>query len=221
MVTIPVTILDNFLENPNSIRDWGLSLPFSSSPEGKWPGERTECLSIIHPPLFNHINKKVLALFFENPVEYECYLSFQLIEDYQGEGWVHQDGNLFTFIIYLSEENEINCGTSLYNLKPNKFNFINTQEDFNNLELRNHHHKSKNLTPEIQSIQIQDLKSNYEKNIDVKDKYNRLLCFSSEQIHKANYFSNNLSPRLTLIGFVNKIDNLKAPIIRSKQITMI
>ena len=217
MTTIPVTILDNFLENPNTIRDWGLSLQYHSDPEHNIPGKRTHCLSQLHYPLFNYINKKVLSLFYENPVEYECTLNFQLIEEYQGEGWIHQDQNLFTFIIYLSEENEINCGTSLYNLKLNKFHYINSPTDYDNLLLRNHHHKIKKPTTEIESIQNQDLKLNYEKNLDIKDKYNRLLCFSSEQLHKANNFSNNTSPRLTLIGFVKKINNLNSPIIRSKQ----
>jgi hypothetical protein len=220
MVTIPVTILDNFLENPNSIRDWGLSLPYHSDSEHKVPGKRTNCLSQLHYPLFNYINRKVLSLFYENLVEYECALHFQLIEEYQGEGWIHQDQNLFTFIIYLSEENEINCGTSLYNLKPNKFHYINSSTDYDNLLLRNHHHKIKKPTTEIESIQNQDLKLNYEKNLDIKDKYNRLLCFSSEQLHKANNFSNNTSPRLTLIGFVNKISSCNPPVIRSKQTLM-
>ena len=221
MTTIPVTILDNFLNNPDTIRNWGLSLPFESSDSGRWPGKRTECLSIVHPLLFNYINLKILSLFFENPIEYRCNLCFQLVEDYQGEGWIHQDENLFTFIIYLSEGNEINCGTSLYNLKPDKIYPINSPKDHDNLNLKNSHYQSKTISPEMQKFQSKYLESNYEKSIDIKDKYNRLLCFSSELFHKANYYSNNSSPRLTLIGFIHEINTSSLPIIRSKQTLMV
>lgn len=221
MVTIPVTILDNFLENPNSIRDWGLSLPYTSSPDGRWPGKRTDCLSLIHPPLHDFINRKVLSLFFEEtPKTYITKQYFQLIENYQGEGWVHQDPNLFTYLIYLSKEDKVNCGTSLYTLKPNKVHNINSPQDLNNLSLKTHHHETASISPEVQKIKNHYLSSNYNKTLDVKDMYNRLLCFSSEQFHSANYFNNDKTPRLTLIGFVYNTSKSNIPILRSKQITM-
>ena len=161
MIIVPVTILDNFLDNPDTIRDWGLSLPYTSSSEGRWPGKRTECLSIIHPPLFDYINRKVLSLFFENPLEYKCGLAFQLMEDYPGTGWVHQDGSLFTYIIYLSPENEINCGSSLYELKPNKIHNINSSKDLSDNNLRNEHYKMKIFPPTTQKIKSQIEDTNY------------------------------------------------------------
>ena len=220
MVSIPFTILDGFLDNPNSLRDWGLSLPFTSSPEGRWPGKRTDCLSLIHPPLHDFINRKVLSLFFEEiPKTYKTQQFFQLIENYQGNGWVHQDPNLFTYLIYLSKEDKINCGTSLYTLNPNKIHNINSPQD-HSLHLRKQHHKSKLISPEVQKIKDHNLSSNYNKTLDVKDIYNRLLCFSSEQFHSANYFDNGKTPRLTLIGFVYNISKSNIPILRSKQTTM-
>ena len=56
--------------------------------------------------------------------------------------------------------------------------------------------------------------------LDIKDIYNRLLCFSSDQYHSANNFSNKNSSRLTLIGFIHKINNSNLPILRSKQTLM-
>jgi hypothetical protein len=220
MTTIPITILDDFLDNPDTIRNWGLSLPFESSDDGRWPGKRTECLSKIHPPFYNYINRKILSLFFEDPVNYDGDLTFQLIEDYQGEGWVHQDSNVFTYIIYLSPENEINCGTSLYNLNSKKIHNKNTPDDDNLLSLTRHHHKTKLISPDIENIQKYNLNSNYIKTLDINDKFNRVLCFSAEKFHKANNFSNNTSPRLTLIGFIHKISSSNLPIIRSKQTIM-
>lgn len=220
MTTIPLTILDNFLDNPDAIRDFALSLELTPHPEGKWPGKRSKNISEIHPLFYNYINKKILNLFFEDSIEFKCDLSFQLLEDYQGEGWIHQDPSIFTFIIYLSKEDEVNCGTSLYNLKLDKFHPINSSKDHDFQTSRIDHHKTKFLPIDIQSQKSKYRESHFIKSIDIKDKYNRLLCFSSELFHSANTFSNTKNSRLTLIGFVNYISSCNLPIIRSKQTPM-
>tara|TARA_R110000803_G_scaffold174097_1_gene236721 strand:- start:9 stop:674 length:666 start_codon:yes stop_codon:yes gene_type:complete len=220
MTTIPVTILDNFFDNPDTLRDWGLSLEYKPDPEGRFPGKRTECLSLINTPLYEYLNAKVFSLFFENLIPYECNLYFQLIEGYQGDGWIHQDSDVFTFIIYLSPENEINCGTSLYNLKPNVIFPGNSFEGYNIVNLIRNHYKTKYLSPEIKNIKDQYHESAFNKTLDIKDKYNRLLCFSSELHHNSNDLTNNETSRLTLIGFVRKLHTSNLPIIRSKQTIM-
>ena len=83
---IPTTILDNFLYNPQTIANWGLSQTFTPALHNNWPGKRTECLSILHTPLFDYINKKVLCLFFTEEVNCKSTLRFQLIEDYKNDG---------------------------------------------------------------------------------------------------------------------------------------
>ena len=224
MNVIPATILDGFLENPNAVRDWGLSLEFSSELNGKWPGRRTECLSTIDPSFFSYINNKVLSLFFENNPKFQTQLYFQLIENTLGEGWIHQDPNLFTYIIYLSPENEIDCGTSLYELKPTLHysltpSFIRSNTHIP--QLRNDHHKTGLFPPNLQKSKNQHDTTFFNKILSVKDKYNRLFAFSSENFHSANYLSNNFLPRLTLIGFVIDLSTGKTPSLRSKQTPML
>ena len=219
MTTIPLTILDNFLDNPNTVRDWGLSLNYTSAPNGEWPGKRSELLDKIHPVFFNNINRKVLSLFFENVnvINYKTILHFQQIENYQGKGWIHTDPNLFTFIIYLHESNpKIDCGTTLWSLNSNLVSPINSKEDIFNEDQRHSHHKNEYYPLEYQ----EKWHKNYTKEISIPDKYNRLLAFSSEQPHSANYFDNKLSSRLTLIGFVWDVSNANLPVIRNKQTLM-
>ena len=36
------TVVDNFFDNPDSIRQFGLSLPKTPDDEGRWPGIRSE-----------------------------------------------------------------------------------------------------------------------------------------------------------------------------------
>ena len=118
MTTIPLTVLDDFFPNPNAIKNYALSLEYKHD-QNNIPGKRSEPLHIINPNLFHYTSNKVLSLFFDNYQEiyHEIYLSFQLIEDHPGEGWVHQDPYIFTFIIYLHESNpNVDCGTSLWSL---------------------------------------------------------------------------------------------------------
>ena len=217
MITIPLTIQDNFFDNPNIIKDWGLSLDYKSNPLGSWPGKRTQELYSTHSYLYRYICNKVLSLFFENVynLEYEISLQFQLIENLKGEGWIHQDPNLFTFIIYLSNPNpKIDCGTSIWSLNSNLFSPINNLQDKENNDKQLLHHQNETLEEDAQY----SIRKNFTKEISIPDKYNRLIAFSSEHFHSANFYDNKISPRLTLIGFVNNINRAQLPIVRSKQI---
>jgi len=216
MTTIPLTVLDNFFDNPNTIRDYALSLEYKSDEEN-YPGKRSKPLHILNTDLFHYTNNKVLSLFFTDykEVRYEVYASFQIIEKHPGEGWVHQDPNLFTFIIYLHESNpNINCGTSLWSLNSNVICPIKNEFErsyFN--DKRTAHHLHSKYDKEA----VNSFNRNFTKEISIPDKYNRLVAFSSELFHSANFYDNNLSPRLTLIGFVNNVSNNSLPVIRSKQ----
>ena len=217
MVTIPLTVLDNFFDNPNSIVNWGLSLESRYDVNHTWPGKRTNNLKFVHLPFYKHVCNKVLTLFFENPVEFDIDLRFQLIEEYKGKGWIHQDPTVFTFLIYLHKETpEIDCGTTLWSLDPNLVSPINSEKDLSLFNSRIEHHKNNKFTPEDQSYHYKKFK----KEISIPDKFNRLIAFSSEHFHSANNFDNNSSPRLTLIGFVKNLKTSKLPIIRSKQVTL-
>ena len=220
MTTIPITIVDNFLENPNIIRDWALTLEYKSDSDLKWPGKRTQLLHNIHPFLYNYISSKVLALFFENVynLSFDIDLSFQLIENYTDKGWIHQDPDIFTFIIYLHESNPlIDCGTSIWSLNSNNLYPFNNYEDRNlYVKYSKSHNDSKTLFSKYQ----EDFEKRYTKEISIPDKYNRLIAFSSEHFHSANYYDNEISSRLTLIGFVKQLGAANTPIIRSKKITM-
>ncbi len=217
MVTIPLTVLDNFFDNPNSILNWGLSLEYKQDVDHKWPGKRTGNLKYVHFPFYRHVCNKVLSLFFENPIEYNIDLKFQLIEEYQGKGWIHQDPTIFTFLIYLHKENpKIDCGTTLWNLDPNLVNPVNTKEDIHLFDSIKEHHKNKKFVTKDQSLQYK----NFKKEISIPDKFNRFIGFSSEHFHSANSFDNKTSSRLTLIGFVESLNTSKLPIVRSKQATL-
>jgi hypothetical protein len=224
MNVIPATILDEFLENPNAIRDWGLSLEFNPEPNGRWPGKRSECLSKLNPFLFNHISRKVLSLFFDElPPAWNATMNFQIFPNIEGEGWIHQDLAQFTCILYLSHETDINCGSSLYKLKDNKYHPYTSPQNHQLNEQKFIHYTTQTLPNNILELKNQYESDTYEKVMDVKDKFNRLFAFSSISSHSANHYSpQNGEDRLTLVMFFENILHPKGfPVFRSKQTPMI
>jgi len=226
MTTIPFTIVDDFLDNPQEIKNYALSLKYVPEPEGRSPGKRTPFLHQINPPLYEYILRKVYNLFFEEyPVGSKVNMSFQKIEYLEGSGWPHQDTELFTFLIYLHEDDEsVNCGTSIYSLKKGIPYPLHNQQDRlkmeNFMKAKFNQSKTGKMSEENLKLQKNFIENNFEKTIDIKDKFNRLICFPSECFHSANTFNNSThEDRLTLVGFVERIafKGKHWPIIRSKQ----
>ena len=226
MNLIPATILDNFLENPNEIREWALSLEYpTSSSKGRYPGRRTKLLENINPPFHQYITKKIISIFADpNKVIGESSSAFQLISNFEGNGWIHQDTEAqITAILYLSKESEINCGTSLYEIKsPNIFN-ITPERSFYS-ENRTQHHSTGKIPFNILEQKTKYESNNFTKTLDIKDKFNRIFCFSSNQYHAANFFSpNNGEDRLTYISFLWNLSTLDGspffPVMRTQNIS--
>jgi hypothetical protein len=216
MKSIPLTILDNFFDNPDSIRKFSEELEFFTPDIQFFPGKRTNCLSEIHPPFFNYVNKKVFNLFFENvlDIQYVSNLYFQKIENYEGKGWIHQDPNLFTFMIYFHKPNpEINCGTSIWSLNSNLIHTINNNEEISDSDKRRDHYK----TGKVPKFHQEKHHKNFTQEISIPDKYNRLIAFSAEQFHSSNNLNPLKNPRLFLIGFVERINRAHLPVLRSNQ----
>ena len=220
MTSIPLTILDNFLPNPIPVKEFGLNAEYEKTPESYFPGVRTKCLSEIHPPFYNIINKKVLSLFFENAnkLNFQSKLYFQKIQNYKGSGWVHMDQNVFTYIIYLTESS-LNCGTSFYKLKEDMiYPFRNSDEHNFYLDKRKHY-KNKFYSKEDEQKKEFIETNNFTQVLDIKDKFNRLVCFPAEMFHSSNILGDGDSTRLTLIGFITHIGSSNLPLLRTQQIT--
>jgi hypothetical protein len=230
MNSIPITIIDDFLENPKTLRDYALKLNYTPNPDSTWPGTRSDSIDVLNPGLFRYLSYKILSLFV--PVRkgpeilntgFKCQMNFQIIES-EGSGWIHQDPNIFTSILYLNDEKDsTNCGTSLYSLKPNIVFPYLSQDDINLSLQRIDHYKTGKISKDLETQKNHFNKKTYDKLLDIPNKFNRLISFSSEMFHSANLYSNSFNtPRLTLICFWDFIhSDLLLPIPRSKRIPMI
>jgi hypothetical protein len=202
----PTLCVDNFFHNPEEIRKYALSLNYSSSEDGKWPGKRTEMLQEINFNLHLSVTSKILKLLYPMNVD-DLYWAadgyFQKIDGniYSQSGWVHQDKNEFTSLIYLSHHK--NCGTSIFHPKNINSSITNEQtkkEIYIKAALEN-----KNIGED--SKELIACNSQFEKTITFNSKFNRLILFDALQYHAAEKFNevDVNEDRLTLILFFQSI----------------
>lgn len=215
MHIIPLTVFDNFLDNPDMMRKLALELPYYKDQEGKWPGVRSDSLHTIDNDVFDLLTKKFFSLFFDiETIGWRVDARFQKVGKDYGRGWAHTDvGPIITGIIYLDPEPKPNSGTIILeknNLRSNG-RINHRQED-----------KVKFYQGEITADEAESARQrnndSFSAGITVQSKYNRLLAFDSHLVHTADeFYGSDNEERLTLTFFVFDVTTTKTPIYKSKQ----
>lgn len=218
----PITIVDDFYDHPDDVRNYALSLDYEKSSTGDWPGERSELLSNINEKLFTEFGKKILSLFFDlDEVELECDINtgFQKIHslskdenDIRNQGWIHLDDESFlSGVIYLNPDPKQNWGTSIYNLKKGKID--NSTQNTKFL----HYSNSSLFDITEYEKEKQEYNNKFIETIKIENVYNRLIIFEKGVYHGVpNYYSDD-DCRLTQVFFIPKLKcSKKSPILRSK-----
>lgn len=224
MKKFPVTIVDDFYETPDLIREYALSLPYYATEDGRWPGARSPQISEVNKKLFETFNNKLFSLFFDfekTGLEWCVESSFQQVDSFsedknniKNDGWIHSDGDaIFSGVVYLNPNPKPDWGTSVYKLKPNevddctqktKFLHYSESEDFNEEEYIEE--KTRNNNKFVESIRVENV-------------YNRLIIFEGGVYHGVpSFYSDDDEARLTQVFFVKKLtsSNSNYPIIRSR-----
>ena len=208
---IPITIVDDFLDEPHHLVSLSNRLKYESSPEGWWPGSRSEKLHMINELLYENITTRIMGLFqslhdLQNE-EVDCDMSFQKVPAKLHHGWVHNDNCFATGILYLND----NPGTSLYTLKKKSVideTHIITKKKCN---LRGY------MTEPDKKVQ-EEFNNSFQKEVDVKGTYNRLLMFHGNVHHSANSFEAAEGDRLTLVMFFKRIAGEPMPLERMRAV---
>ena len=210
----PTICVDDFFEDPENIRNFALSQTFNYSPEGKYPGMRTEPLHKINPELFDYFTKKLFSIFYNFKIEKVNWMVsayFQLIESYSDErlnqGWIHlDDRSLFAGIIYLNKFSNSLAGTSLFDLKDN--------EIFDSDQITKHKFYKNELNDTALYIDLlENNNKKFEKTVEFKNKFNRLIAFDGSTFHKRDSYPSKHEPRLTLVFFTHEIESNRLPLI--------
>jgi hypothetical protein len=223
MRKFPVTILDNFYENPDLVRQFALSLDSFTDSAGRWPGRRTLPLDEVNYSFFSTFCNKLFNLFYDldyHSFNYRVSTNFQTISNYSenpisnlNTGWIHSDDEyIFSGVIYLNPNPSENTGTNIYNR-------INWENSLNLDQSQKHKlYKGEELVNESEyTDQILENNNKFEETVSIKNVYNRMILFEGGVYHGVpSFYSSSSEPRLTQVFFVHKVTGGRYPIVRSK-----
>jgi len=199
-----IHVIDNFFDDPYSVRRIALKDKFYTSPEGWWPGQRTASIpkhvrNYIQSEVESYTKKKLRINFS----------SFQYVTSKYGEGGFHVDSNRpgrYTCVTYLCENNTIDCGTEISE-KDNESNspkiIVKTRtkikEDFYKKGGNGFVKSIKN------AIMVKILNSYYTPNYIIPCKFNRMIVFPGHYCHRAQkFFGTSIeNARLTCVTFLD------------------
>lgn len=212
-INIPTTIFDHFLDDPQKIRDWALTLNYAPEPTGRWPGKRSKPLHELNLTFFNMMCNKIISQFFDlnvHSLNWKVSCFFQLIDKTFHSGWVHDDANnAFTGILYLNPDSDLKGGTSIFREKKSLIKF----ED-NYLDVKKNSNLGKVSLDDTSKFRNEH-NDQFEETIRISNVFNRLLCFDSHLHHAAlDFFGDQESSRLTMIFFFEDLFSSKSPVNR-------
>ncbi len=217
----PVTVVDNFYENPDEIRRFALAQDYKFCHEIKninytFPGSRTEDLSVIHPELLQKCCQKLTSLFhnFDHDVmRWKITSCFQSVTQEYERGVIHHDNNtVFAGVLYLAPNAPKSSGTILYKTGTS-FDSIAYQQAL----LRNDERFKMNQPVDTSYHDM------FDEIVKVENVYNTLILYEGHHHHAANEFFGNTreTSRLAQVFFCQRVDSSREsafPISRVKKI---
>jgi len=220
----PVTVIDNFYDNPDAIRKFALAQKYKfRHEEGDigyvYPGCRTKDLYELDGALQAKVLKKLISVFHipeHDRMQWAVSSSFQIVSEQYKQGVIHTDTNtIFAGVLYLTPDAPLNSGTSLY-----RTNNTFTHEKY---KLASENNDVRFKAGQI--IMDTEFHSMFDEVVRINNVYNTLILFEGDIFHAANnFFGTTLEDsRLAQVFFVNKIDANKAnsfPLNRTKAVNI-
>lgn len=209
----PISIVDNFYNNPDAVRELALKQEFKQTTKGGFPGKRTKPIHEIDRNLFNFFNHKLLSLYYDIEADKDlrwkvntCFDMAYPFGKFNNEGWIHRDDyeSKLVGVLYLSKD--CDTGTSFYDCNNN---YIESDYDKDIRKQFYIDRKNKDLYLERQSLH----NSNFTKSVQVKGKYNRLVVYDSNYWHGFDDIS-NIDERLIQVFHVVELSTEKTPLDR-------
>lgn len=218
----PVTIVENFYENPDAIRKFALAQKYKFRHEETdlpyvYPGRRTQDLHILDSALQEKICKKLISVFHIHEHDHMRWVissSFQSVSEEYKQGVIHTDNStIFAGVLYLTPDAPLNSGTSLFK-KNGKFNQAKYTRA---LEKNDERFKAG------EKVMSTDYHNMFDEVVRVNNVYNTLILYEGDTFHAANkFFGSTLkNSRLAQVFFINRIDANKEnsfPLNRTKSV---
>tara|TARA_B100000287_G_scaffold55470_1_gene48683 strand:- start:1764 stop:2417 length:654 start_codon:yes stop_codon:yes gene_type:complete len=217
-VTYPITIIDDFFEDPDKIVHLAESFKYYPPDTGNWPGVRTKQLHLVDDRLFNYIGEKIHLLFYETSPDYwNMQIHFQKIQpfsedqyDRRNKGWVHQDiDTFFGGIVYLNKDPEPDTGTSIYTTN-NGYALQYRKE----IEMKENLYLGKDIDLDEYNRAYDDAHAQYTESVRVENVYNRFVMFNNKTHHGVHTFGTK--ERFTLNFFGMAMTGKIPPLLRAR-----
>ena len=221
---IPVSCIDNFYEDPDSVRDFALSLDYySPNKHENFPGKRTTSLFLIDENFHYFSIEKVVSSFFDSESMPECraYTQFQKIPTFNSDrhhpmnrGWAHKDDDFpnstLSAVVYLNKNTCPDSGTKI--LSPKKgyenYNFSIEDKIIRGSLYHKHFFGDKDVDQDLYSKTIQNHNSKFDTTIEFKNVYNRLIAYDGVLWHNQSSFWVPEEYRLTQVFFIFFSENI-------------
>jgi Family of unknown function (DUF6445) len=206
----PVTVIENFYENPDAIRKFALKQKYKFCHEIKdisytFPGCRTSDISNLSKELYDKICTKLVSVFHNSEhdfMRWQIATSFQSVAEDYGQGVIHTDHNtIFAAVLYLTPDAPLNSGTSLF--KRNKT--FDEKQYLSALDDNDEKFKAGKIKMDT------SYHSMFDEIVRVNNVYNTLIVYEGRHYHAANQFFGKTmqNSRLAQVFFINKIDAQK------------
>jgi|TARA_B100000035_G_scaffold185634_1_gene158380 hypothetical protein len=218
-MTYPITIIDNFFEDPDAIVNWALSLDYHRPETGNWPGIRSKMMHELgerEDRFFQYFGEKVHMLFHDSSPDYwNMQTHFQRILPFSEEkydplnrGWIHQDlDTQFGGIVYLTKDPEPDTGTSIY-----KSNIGFAIQFAQELKMKEALYKGEEFDLDEYYSAYEKAHEQYEETVKISNVYNRFVLFNSKTHHGVQTFGTK--ERLTLNFFGLQMTGKIPPLLR-------
>lgn len=209
-MNFPALCIDNFYNNPDEVRNFALSLDYKKQP-GNYPGERSELLHEVNPEFFSMFCEKLFSVFYNfnsDYIEWNVASSFQKIYPYSEDrnsplnsGWYHEDsGSVAAGVIYLNPNSNLDAGTTIGKVE-------NSEIDYDDYSYRNRFYAGEDIDKLEYQRKVLNHNSKFNKTLEFKNVYNRLILYDTAYLHKeTNFLANDYEPRLTQIFFIDRLE---------------
>ena len=217
-MTYPITIVDDFFEDPDAIVKMANELKYYPPDTGNWPGMRTKQLHVVEDRFFQYFGEKIMLLFHDNTPDYwKLQSHFQKIlpfhedqYDKLNRGWIHQDlDTYFGGIVYLTKDPEPDTGTSIYKTTTGF-----AMQYASELKLKERKYRGEEVDREEYCKAYDAAHAQYKESVKIENVYNRFVMFNNKTHHGVQTFGTK--ERLTLNFFGMEVTGKKPPLVRSR-----
>ena len=213
---IPASCVDNFWDDPDSIRDYALSLDYKSPDENTYfPGLRTDCLSTVDNNYYESSVKKLLSYFFDmtSDISWTGVSHFQKSFAFNENksnlvnmGWAHRDDEhplrTLSAVVYLNKNTYLGSGTSI--LHPS----INHDKKYLNFSLRNKFYQNNYTDQNFYSDSLKKHNDQFDVTVEFKNRYNRMIAYDGHFWHRESCLWVPEEFRLTQVFFIQFQKNI-------------